>query len=156
VILERNNRSVALYVQGHDQSASLPEFAALLTVGGPKPAPLQMDATETLTDVLRPSPIFEGGFLVGYEVQPGKDENTFLALGLRPGDVIVSIDSEPVASPDTVLSNLRSIMQGSAVIATIRRDGVTRSLSLDGTVVLAEEHRHRATASSMSGSSKST
>ncbi|OJX97887.1 MAG: hypothetical protein BGO96_13300 [Micrococcales bacterium 73-15] len=55
--------------------------------------------------------------------------------GIRPGDVIVAIDSRPVTAPDELIVAIRAHAPGDTVVLTIRDDDVDR----DVPVVLGEE-----------------
>jgi len=156
VVLERDGQSVDLYMQGHEHPSTLPRLAALVEVGGSKSAPAQVPAVDPLTSFLRPTPVFNGTALSGLQVFPGRDEETFLTLGLQPGDIIVSIDSVAVTSAEKTLAQLRSLIQGSAISATIRRGRALMSISLDGAAVKAVARRREATPAGRSGPFTST
>jgi type II secretion system protein C len=156
VVLERDGKSVDLYLQGHGQSSTLPDLATLLEVGGIKPTPAVVQAIDPLTEVLRPSPVFKGAALAGLEVYPGRDEETFLTLGLQPGDIIVSIDSVAVTNAEKALTQLHSLALGSALSATIRRGRTLMSISLDGAALQSAAHRREAMPGRLSGPSTST
>jgi hypothetical protein len=136
IVLERDGQSVRLYVQGAGAKGITPALASLTTVGGTPPTPILLAvADKALTNYLRPSPVFEGDALTGFQVYPGKDEPTFAALGLKPGDVIVSMDGVAVSSADTTLAQLDTLLHGSALRAEVRRDGHLHTVSLDGSVL---------------------
>ena len=156
VVLERDGKSADLYMQGHEHPSTVPGLAALVEVGGSKSAPVHVPAVDPLTNFLRPSPVFNGTALSGLEVFPGRDEETFLTLGLQPGDVIVSIDSVNVTSAEKALAQLRSLTQGSAISATIRRGRALMSISLDGAALQAVARRREASPARRSGPFTST
>jgi type II secretion system protein C len=143
VVLERDGQSVRLYLQGQGGLNVAQSLASLLTVGGAPPAPAIVETHESLTEYIRPSPVFKGSTLIGFQVFPGKDVTAFNAIGLQAGDVIVAINGATVSDASAALTQLRSLVQGSALTVDIRRAGSIRSIALDGSVMVAAAQRHR-------------
>ena len=99
--------------------APLPEPA-----GAPLPrGPLQVG------DIANGMPIERQGRLAGYVLSPGANAQAFARLGLRPGDVLVSINGQPLG--DAALSSVQlreALQQGNAQIV-VERNGQTINLS---------------------------
>jgi type II secretion system protein C len=136
VVLERDGRSVRLYLQGEPQQPNGESDGRLLTVGGTAaPAPVVVDSHNSLTAYLRPSPVFVGTRLHGYALYPGKDPTPFSRLGLEPGDVVTGIDGIPVTRAADSLATLRTLADGAALTVTIERQSKPQTLSLDGALL---------------------
>jgi len=157
VVLERGDRSVRLYVQGQGAAPTEADLGPLLTVGGAAPPPLALaEAGPALTDFVRPSPVFNGSAVQGFQVYAGKDASTFEALGLRDGDVIVALNGASVSNAETALALLNTLVHGSALTAEVKRGGSTETLSLDGSIIVAAAERHHAEAMLAHGHSTTT
>lgn len=132
VVLERDGRSVRLYLHGQPQPDSS-GVTALLTVGGPPaPVPALVKSEDHLTAFLRPTPVFADGRLQGYSLQAGRNSAALETLGLKPGDVLTQINGSPVSSAADSLGALATLAQGAALSVVIEREGVSHALSLDG------------------------
>ena len=135
VVLERGGRSARLYVQGEAQPDGK-RARELLTVGGtPEPAAAVADSRDALTDYLRPSPVFTGRGLHGYALYAGRKAEPFSQLGLEPGDVLTRINGTPVSEASDSLVTLHTLMEGEALTVEVERQGIPRTLSLDGSIL---------------------
>jgi hypothetical protein len=142
VVLEKDGRTVRLGIAASpdgDPAAA----GALLTVGGAQAARgvAPTPSSDGLTDYLRPSPVFEGSSLVGYQVYAGSHADTFAQLGLRDGDVIRAVDGAPVTDASTAIEQLESLTQGRAITASVLRAGQLVTISLDGAVITGSQAR---------------
>src|SRR5690348_2810951 len=52
-----------------------------------------------MADIMRPQPVFAQGKQKGYRVYPGRNRQAFARLGLRPGDLVMSINGTPLDDP---------------------------------------------------------
>ena len=139
VVLEREGRSVRLYVQGRNPSGAAPPSDELLMVGKSETfKPAQPTSTETFTDVIRPSPVYEGSTLTGYQVYPGMHPGAFARMGLLPGDVITQIDGMPFTDPLQAMEIFSQLASGITMMATVNRKGTLRQVALDGSFIVAE------------------
>ena len=138
VILEQGDRKVRLDIGVRQGRVSDP----LLFVGERQaPDASKPSTADPLVEILRPSPVFEANQVVGIEVFPGRNGALFSQLGLRPGDVLVSINGAPIVDMKSALDLLREVTNGVALGAAVRRNGALASVNLDGTIVLAEQER---------------
>jgi len=136
VVLSDGKRSAHLniYVPG----AKARTTDALLQVGGPaQPEPSVVTTREPMTDYFRPTPLYDGELLRGYEVYPGRDISVFTQLGLQQGDVIVAVDEVALADPQNTMAVFARLLEGAAMTATIQRAGKTEHIALDGAVIAA-------------------
>jgi general secretion pathway protein C len=146
VVLEKNGKSVRLYLQGQNQPDQ-GRFADLLTVGGRPPEPHVTGTSRVqLTDYVRPTPVFRGADLHGYALYAGRYSTTFTDLGLEPGDVVTEIDGRAITDAAPSLAALQALVTGAALNVVIERSGQARRVALDGTHIvkaIGESHaRH--------------
>jgi hypothetical protein len=139
VVLEKDGRTARLGVKDAPADGKASTTDALLTVGGtPSAAAVAISTTtEPLTDYLRPSPVFDGSRLVGYQVYPGTHADTFAQLGLQGGDIITAVDGAAVIDAASTIDQLEGLAQGRAVTADIVRNGHLVTISMDGAVIAA-------------------
>lgn len=139
VVLEKDGRAVGLGLIGSQTASGSSASDPLLFVGGapPNSGPSVAPSKDILTDYLRPSPVFEGSKLAGYEVYAGDHAEVFAQLGLQDGDVIKAVDGAPVSDASATIRQLESLTQGRAVTASILRAGQLVTISLDGAVIAA-------------------
>jgi hypothetical protein len=139
VVLERDGRSARLYLQGEAQDARRRGDSSsngLLTVGGtPAEATTEVTSQRSLTDYMRPSPVFVDGEVHGYALFAGGSGEAFRQLGLQPGDVVTRINGSAVSENADSLATLESLTEGVALSVVVERDGVAHSLSLDGSAL---------------------
>jgi general secretion pathway protein C len=100
----------------------------------PDPTPsIQQVVTENVTqlaDVIRPTPYFVGGEQQGYRVYPGRDRKQFAALGLRPGDLIKSVNGASLTDPQQAMEIFQSLGESDQVTVTVERNGQPQVLTL--------------------------
>ena len=59
------------------------------------------------------------------------DDSAFLGFGIRPGDVIESVNQQPVNSPDEAIARLkRALASQNSVLMLINRHGTNRYLAM--------------------------
>jgi Type II secretion system protein C len=151
VLLEKDGRTAALYLQGN-RADSTSRAPSLLEVGGVRQAPPSVRITdrEVLTDYIRPSPVYDGASLVGYQIYAGAMTGPFVEMGLSPGDVITDIAGTPLNDPTIAWELLRQVASGSVMSAVVKRAGTLQDVTLDGTLIArAEEARAEKTQSAM-------
>lgn len=142
VVLSKNGRSARLYRQGsgHRITDHTELAAMLLNVGGVQTDPNSTEPTrEVLTDYLRPSPVYVGDTMRGYQVYAGSRGGVFAQLGLQPGDVITSLNGVPLTDPASAAVMLSDLGHGSALSARVERKGATLEMKLDGSLIITAE-----------------
>ncbi|RPH54314.1 MAG: hypothetical protein EHM84_02050 [Lysobacterales bacterium] len=138
VVLARDGRSAQLPLYRRNTPAASVS-GELLAVGGDQQVKVVAAVTrEVLTDYLRPTPMYDGEVLRGYEVYPGMRADVFARLGLRAGDVITAINGLPLAEPHQAMELFRELTHGSAMTATIRRKGAVHRISIDGSLIVSD------------------
>ena len=145
VVLTRDGQSTRLYVEGKAPAGADPSSlaaAGLLSVGGAPATPgAAADSAESLTDLIRLSPVYEGERLAGLEVYANDRSDAFARLGLEAGDRIRSIDGAPVRDAAAAIGSLRHLTEGQSMTVVVERAGERRTLSLDGSIVWEVLHR---------------
>jgi hypothetical protein len=138
VVLQRENARLTLFVDPAKNSGASPQ-ADLAVVGGPNrstPATARF-ATDALTEVVRSMPFYENDLLAGMQIFAGQKATSFAQLGLQSGDVITSLDGAPIGDWQAALDQLHALLDGAALTATVRRGGQIKTITLDGSVVIA-------------------
>lgn len=140
VVLERDGKKVKLYVDGSKQNAKA--LNDLLTVGGqPEIKPAVATSREILTDYIRPSPVYDGEMLKGYQVYAGQRSGIFSQLGLQNGDVITALNDQPFTDPQQAISLFKELTTGAAMTATVDRKGSIERISLNGQLITEDQER---------------
>jgi type II secretion system protein C len=141
VLLTRGTNSARLYLR--NGTAGKVGDIAMLTVGGVKeaPPPAKVTSREILTDYIRPTPVYDQETIVGYQVYPGTQSGPFAQMGLQPGDLITEIDGTPLNDPQIAWDIFHQLAEGSALSATVKRHGAFESVTLEGSIIRAEEAR---------------
>lgn len=83
------------------------------------------------TEIIRPQPFMPNGQLKGYRVFPGRQRQQFMALGLRPGDLVTEINGVALNNPTQGMEIFRTLSESSQVTVTVERNGVKQAISLD-------------------------
>jgi type II secretion system protein C len=143
VVLERGGRSAQLYMDGGGlRSAARRDRDDVLSVGAMRqPVSVVAATTEPLTDYLRPTPIYDGEALIGYQVYPGSKSAAFAQMGLQVGDVITAIDAAPLSDPAQATEMFHELLNGAVLSAAITRKGKSEQLTLDGSLIFKEQER---------------
>ncbi len=136
---------VVLSRQGRLEALSFPEDALAGSMGGRSPvvsAPsaetttlidaaglaeryresMQNDPT-ALADIAQVQPYIEAGNFRGFRLRPGRQPNLLRQLGLRPGDVVNSVDGVPLDSMAQAMQSMTTLVESDQVDVTILRDG---------------------------------
>ena len=84
-----------------------------------------------MTDIIRLAPHVEEGQVVGFRVTPGRDRETFEALGLQPGDVVTDINGTVLDDPSRGLQVFESLGEATMANVTVLREGVPQVIVID-------------------------
>lgn len=82
-------------------------------------------------DLMRPTKVFDKGQLRGYRVYPGRNPAAFSRLGLRPGDLITSINGTPLDDPSRGDEIMRTMGSAAEVRVGLVRNGRPSELNLN-------------------------
>jgi general secretion pathway protein C len=83
-----------------------------------------------LAKIIRPTPYRVAGKMQGYHIYPGSNRKQFVALGLRPGDLVKNIDGVALTDPQQVMQIFQSLGEANQVSVTIERNGQAQTLTL--------------------------
>lgn len=72
----------------------------------------------------------DNGQMMGYRVAPGGNSQMFERYGLRPGDIVTSIDGIALTSPSSAFAVLRGLPSRHQVQVQLLRNGVPQTLTL--------------------------
>lgn len=89
-----------------------------------------LDDPERLMQAVRASPVIQGGALHGLEVHPTRNAREFQQAGLRPGDVITSVNGMPLSTIDDTDQLLADLAGQSQVNVVVEREGQALPLSI--------------------------
>ena len=84
-----------------------------------------------MADIMRPQPVFAQGKQKGYRVYPGRNRQAFARLGLRPGDLVMSINGTPLDDPARGQEIFRTLGSSSEAHITVMRAGQQQDLTLN-------------------------
>jgi len=143
VVLWKDGRTARLYLSGRPFFGGSGDATLLVVGGADKPmTPARITSREALTDYVRPSPVYDGDSLVGYQVYSGAKAGPFAQLGLQPGDLIATLGGTPLNEVNTAWAVFRTLMDGAVLEAVVKRHGETVDMTLDGSILTrAEEAR---------------
>jgi general secretion pathway protein C len=141
VVLERDRGRVELYLHTLEAKTRHSVDGVLMAGGTPRAMPAPPISREVLTDYMRPSPVFQDDVVRGYQVYPGRKAGVFSQLGLRPGDVITSINDVPILDTASAIEALRTITNGTSVAVSVERNGKSEHLVLDGALITSDLER---------------
>jgi general secretion pathway protein C len=69
--------------------------------------------------------------VVGFRVNPGRDRETFAALGLMPGDVVTDINGTVLDDPSRGLQVFEALGEATMANVTVLRDGAPQVIVVD-------------------------
>lgn len=82
------------------------------------------------SNYMRVQPAKVGDQLKGYRIYPGREREMFKELGLRPGDLVTSVNGIQLDDTQKALQLLSDLGQANAVSLTIERGGQVQNLNL--------------------------
>jgi general secretion pathway protein C len=130
VLLERNGTLEALMLPRKFGGAAAP-------TAGPGPTALDRmtraisNEPGLISDVLRPQPVFADGKLRGYRVYPGQNAKAFASLGLRNGDLVLSVNGTALDDPTRGNDIFASLGNSDQARVTVMRNGQQQDITLN-------------------------
>jgi len=89
----------------------------------------------SFSEIIRPQPFMPNGQLKGYRVFPGRNRQQFIALGLRPGDLVTEINGVTLSDPAQAMQMFSNLGSASQFSVTIERNGQPQVLNLDASQI---------------------
>lgn len=90
---------------------------------------LLQDPTKA-SQYMRMQPARRNGELVGYRIYPGRNRELFREVGLRPGDIITSVNGVELNNPSRSLQLLGDLSQANNIDLTVERAGNLQNYSV--------------------------
>jgi len=84
----------------------------------------------SLMNYIRATPERNNGKFIGFRLQAGKDPGAMKELGLKPGDVVTSINGVQIDSPAKGMKAMQALGKGNSINVTLLRGGQETSVSL--------------------------
>jgi len=81
--------------------------------------------------MINAQPVMDGGQMKGYRVTPGRDRRLFSSVGLRPGDIVTSVNGIPLSDPAQMGQLFDQLTSARPLDVTVERGGRQSHLSLD-------------------------
>jgi len=81
--------------------------------------------------LINAQPVMDGGQLKGYRVNPGRDRRLFNSVGLRPGDIVTSVNGISLSDPTQMGKLFDQLTAARRLDVTVERGGRQSQLSLD-------------------------
>jgi general secretion pathway protein C len=83
-----------------------------------------------LVGQIRVQPVPRDGSTYGFRVYPGRDRTLLTGVGLRPGDILISVDNTPLSDPAQLDTIINSLSQSSSFQLKIERGGEVRDINV--------------------------
>jgi general secretion pathway protein C len=139
VLLNRGDRLETLRLPkelvgaaGAPQRAPSPMMAPAASPAGNESLRNMISQNATrLTDILRLAPHIQEGQVIGFRVNPGRDRESFEALGLLPGDVVTDINGVVLDDASRGLQAFEALGEATMANVTVLRDGTPTVLVID-------------------------
>ncbi len=80
--------------------------------------------------LINAQPVMDGGQLKGYRVSPGRDRALFSSVGLRPGDIVTSVNGIALNDMSQMGALFQQLSSAARLDVTIERRGQQTQLSL--------------------------
>lgn len=136
VVLLRNNRYETLSLPKEELNDQQSMMAQTAPPGAPVPSLREvrhklLTDPESLSGLIRTQP-YRGarGQLMGFRIQPGRNKALFNHYGLRPGDIVTSINGVALNNASNVFQILRGLSSRDNVNIQLIRNGSPQSLTL--------------------------
>lgn len=141
VILERNGRYETLRLPRDRSSVSSSARRATTSTGASGSGSGQAEAftkyrneikqnPAAFLNYVRATPARADGKFVGFRLQAGKKRGALSELGLKPGDIVTSINNVKIDSPAKGMKAMQAMGEGESVNVTLLRGGQEVSMSL--------------------------
>ncbi|MDH5379146.1 MAG: hypothetical protein OEX00_12550, partial [Gammaproteobacteria bacterium] len=117
------SRRASATQQNSVSSVVTPEAARVLNEYKQK---LESDPQSVMSAV-RAEPYRVGGDIKGYRVFPGRDKELLGQVGLKPGDVVTSVNGIELDNPLKGLEIMKQLKEASQVSVDVLRNGVNQT-----------------------------
>jgi len=126
VVINRDGVLESLRLVGREPSAAIPQKGAATG------APAQGEVFATLGTFISVAPESNSVGGVNLVLEPGEDYAAFLASGLRPGDILVGVDGEPVGQDiGADIEYLQKVAGRNKITVNVDRGGVVTPIEIN-------------------------
>jgi type II secretion system protein C len=137
VVLVRGAKNYKLYLPQKGQSDQLADSPGLTIGGRLAEHPPLIAPVVRVSDAVRVAPVYDGTQITGFSVYPGARAGQFERWGLKSGDVLISLNGQPLTSSEHMEALLDQVAQGVSLTGEVRRGGELIAVTLDGSALLA-------------------
>ena len=131
VLLERNGTIEALMLPSKFSGGGAPPALRAGAAALDRMQRVMSNEPGLISDVLRPQPVFAEGKLRGYRVYPGRNARAFAALGLRNGDLVLSVNGTALDDPTRGNDIFASLGSSDQAHVTVMRNGQQQDITLN-------------------------
>ena len=141
VILQNNGRYESLWLYSEENAAAnaaknRPQTRTVArnrssSSAASKTAKSLASGEASLADVIKVSMVREAGRVVGYRVRPGRNKELFDSLGLKPNDVVTSVNGVNLDSSSKAMEVYKSMRSETSATFDVKRGDETLSLNID-------------------------
>jgi general secretion pathway protein C len=138
VVLDRNGRLETLALPKQFKGGGTARAVVATSPGPGLGAQIQAIASQnpaSITEIIRPQPVFANGQQRGYRVYPGRNRAQFSQLGLMPGDLVTAVNGTPLDDPARGMEIFQSINSAVEATVTVERNGQVQNLTINNTQV---------------------
>lgn len=89
-----------------------------------------LDNPERITDLVRFRPVYRNAEFQGYRIYPGREQEVFRELGLRPGDLVKEINGVRLDDAQGVMGLVNELPDATSISVRLERRGETENLSV--------------------------
>lgn len=89
-----------------------------------------LENPQNALELINAQPVMENGQLSGFRVNPGKDRALFARVGLRPGDIITSVNGMQLSDATQMGEVFQQLKSAQQLMVTINRGGREQQLQL--------------------------
>jgi general secretion pathway protein C len=79
---------------------------------------------------IRTEPVERDGSTYGFRLYPGRDRTLLTGVGLRPGDILLSVNSNAITDVGQLETIIASLSQSNTIQLTIERGGKVRDINV--------------------------
>ncbi|MGQ0701209.1 MAG: type II secretion system protein GspC [Panacagrimonas sp.] len=83
------------------------------------------------SDYIRVQPASPGGQMRGYRIYPGRDRAAFTAVGLRPGDLVTSVNGIQLNDANQALQMLSQLSSAGSLTVVVERGGQQQTVNVN-------------------------
>ena len=115
----RSGRSVPKSTSRSERNISLRQYRDTL-----------LNDPQKVADLVRINPAYKNGRFSGYKLQPGRDATFLTRYGLKPGDVVTSVNGVALDSPAKGFGLIKDLSTADTLDLIVDRNGIKQQFTL--------------------------